>query len=79
MEAEANRPVFQVITPKAGGESITLSSEEYAKRWKEFPKEEFDIVQQTGESEMEHSKISDFRVTDERDEDVTEQILSDTV
>lgn len=78
MEAEANRPVFQVITPKAGGESITLSSEEYAKRWKEFPKEEFDIVQQTGESEMEHSKISDFRVTDKWDEDVTEQILSDT-
>ncbi|MCO6461519.1 MAG: hypothetical protein J5I59_08955 [Saprospiraceae bacterium] len=78
LEAEANRPVYQIITPKGGGESVTLSSEEYAKRWKEFPKDKFDIVQKTGESEMEHTKISDFRITDEQDQDVTDQILSDT-
>ncbi|HNU18095.1 MAG TPA: DoxX family membrane protein [Saprospiraceae bacterium] len=77
-EAEASRPVFQVITPKNGGTSVTLSSEEYAKRWKEFPKEDFDIEQKTGEASMKITKISDFRLTDMDEADVTDNILSDS-
>lgn len=77
-ESEANRPVFQVITPKNGGAPITLSSEEYAKRWKEFPKEEFNIEQKTGEASMKITKISDYRITDMHEEDVTEDLLNDT-
>lgn len=77
-EAEANRPVHQVITPKGGGEPITLTMDEYMKRFREFPKDQFDIEQITGESEMEHTKISDFRITDAQDNDITDDILLDT-
>jgi len=77
-EAEANRPVNMVITPIAGGEKVTMSQDEYMKRFAEFPKEKFTIEQETGESEVAHSKISDFRITDVQDGDVTDQILQDT-
>lgn len=77
-EAEANRPVNMNITPIAGGESINMSQDEYMKRFKEFPKEQFNIEQVTGESEIAHSKISDFRITDVNNNDVTDQILQDS-
>ena len=79
-EAESKRPVSQVITPKDGGPVVTLTMDEYMKRFAEFPKDKFDILQVTGESNMAHTKISDFRITDATEEgnDITEQILQDT-
>lgn len=79
-DAESKRPVSQVITPKDGGPVVTLSMDEYMKRFAEFPKDKFDILQVTGESTIAHSKISDFRITTatEAGDDFTDQILQDT-
>lgn len=77
-EAESNRPVNMVIKPLAGGDSIVISQDEYMKRFAEFPKESFSVTQVTGESEIEHSKISDFRITNAQDTDITDEILQDT-
>lgn len=77
-EADASRPVTQIITPIGGGESLTLTMDEYMKRFKEFPKEEFTIDQITGEPTMELTKISDFRITNSEDNDVSDQILEES-
>lgn len=75
LKAAAEVPVTVVLTPKAGGNKISISQEEYAKRWKEFPKTDYNFEQLQGEPLIARTKLSDFTISDLNNQDITENIL----
>lgn len=73
----ANQVTGYSMTNKSTGENVTLEIADYMKRYKEFPKEEWDLVQVKGNPPFEPSKISDFNISGTEGENVTESILGD--
>jgi uncharacterized membrane protein YphA (DoxX/SURF4 family) len=75
MESAANVPVTMLIKSKTDGKIIKLSQDEYMKRYKEFPKADFDITQEAGEPSIPKTKLSDFTLLSLNNEDVTDAFL----
>ena len=63
---------------KASGTVVEVPYEQYMKEYKNYPKDEWETVQQIQtEPAIPSTKISEFEVSDVNGEDVTEAILSD--
>lgn len=65
------------MTNKSTKEVIELPFDQYMKEFKKYPKEEWDLEQIQTTPTVEHTKISEFEVSDEAGDDVTEDILSE--
>ncbi|MEM1327795.1 MAG: MauE/DoxX family redox-associated membrane protein [Bacteroidota bacterium] len=76
-EATAVKVIGYKLTNKASGEVTELEMADYLKRYKEFPKEEWEYDQLRSEPEMEPTKISDFAIEHYDGYEVTEDLLSD--
>lgn len=77
MKASNEVPVTMIIKSKKDGKVTRLSQDEYMKRFKEFPKEDFEFSQEVGESEIPKTKISDFTIMGLDNDDMTESILDE--
>lgn len=76
-EAAANVDVLAYgITNKKTGEQLELPYDDYLKRYKEFPSEDFELEQITSELEVPHTKISEFELEDGEGNPVHEEILA---
>ena len=76
-EAAANIEVLAYeMTNKATGEVIELPFDEYMKRFKEFPSEEFELEQITSEPTVAHTKVSEFELETQDGIPVAEEILN---
>lgn len=76
IEAQENREITYVLTNKASGETTRLAYDAYISRYKEFPKDSWNIEQELGEPAVKETKISEFEVSDLGGNDVTEDILT---
>lgn len=78
-EAEATKVevVGYQLTNSTTGEIVQLDMEEYLKRFKEFPKDQWEYDQIRSEPEMEPTKISDFAIEHYDGYEITEDLLSD--
>ena len=74
-KAEEEAPLSYLVKDKSTGKVSELSMEEYMKRYKEFPKESFEINQKHGEPAIPTTKISYFEISDIDGNDVTDEIL----
>ncbi|MBR9919502.1 MAG: DoxX family protein [Bacteroidetes bacterium] len=72
---ETVQVVAYKITNKESGETVELSVDDYLKRYKEFPKDAFELEQVKTEPEMEPTKISDFEFSDLDGNEATEAVL----
>ncbi len=75
-KAAEEAPVNYVLTNKANGQVERMPMDTYLTRYKDFPKSEWDILQQRGEPTVKSTKISEFEVSDVDGNNVTEDILS---
>lgn len=76
-EAAANVQILGYrVTNKASGETLELDFEEYMKKYKDYPQEEWELEQIKSEPTMEASKISDFELSGPDGADATEEILT---
>ncbi len=75
-EAAENAPVSYVVTNKTNGETVKLAMDEYINKYKDYPKDAWDIKQERGEPAVKTTKISDFECSDVEGNDVTDDILS---
>lgn len=65
------------VTNKATGESFEMSYTDYTQKWKDYPKEEYDFTrEEVTVSNDPQTKISEFFVYGEDEEEITDQILS---
>lgn len=75
-KAAAEAPVTYPLVNKNTGEKVELTSGELTKNYKDYPKEEWEYLDQIrGEPEIPTTKISEFQVTNLKGEDVTESIF----
>ncbi len=65
------------MTEKATGKVTELTMAEYLKQYKDYPKEEFEIVQIKTEPTIAATKITDFELSDAEGNDVTYDLLSE--
>ena len=65
------------LTNKESGEVVELPTADYMKRYKEFPKTEWEFEQIKTEPTLVANKIADFEISDERGEDVSDELLND--
>lgn len=63
-------------TNKADGKVVEIPYAQYLKEFKKYPKEEWKLEQLKTEPSIERSKISDFDISNEMGESVTEDILN---
>lgn len=63
-------------TNKADGKVVEIPYNQYLKEFKKYPKEEWKLEQLKTEPTVERSKISDFDISNEMGESVTEDILA---
>ena len=78
-EAEANIEVLAYIaTDKVTGEATEIPYDEYLSggRYKDYPKEQFDLEQITSEPEVAHTKVSEFELEAQDGTPVAEDILN---
>jgi uncharacterized membrane protein YphA (DoxX/SURF4 family) len=76
-QAMANAPVTYPLVNKKTGEKVKLSSVELTKNYKDYPKSEWEYLdQEIGKPSVPTTKISEFQVADIEGNDVTEEILS---
>ena len=75
-EAAENAPVTYQLTNIGSGKQVNLPMNDYIAKYKDYPKAEWDIVQQRGEPAVPTTKISDFECSDVDGNDVTDDILS---
>lgn len=76
LDAAADVPVTMNIKSKKDGKITKLSMDEYMKRYKEFPKENFDITQEPGEPIIPKTKLSDFTLLSLDNQDLTDDFLA---
>ena len=74
--AEAIEILAYGITNKATGEYQEIPFNDYMKRYKEFPTEQFDLEQITSEPTVAHTKVSEFELEDQDGAPVAEDILN---
>ena len=74
-EAQENVPVTYRLVNKASGKEEVLPMNAYISKYKDYPKEEWEINQESGEPAIKPTKISEFEVSDTDGNDVTEDIL----
>ena len=74
-EAAENAPVTYRLVNKASGKEEVLPMNDYISKFKEYPKEEWEINQERGEPTVKETKISEFEVSDVEGNNVTEDIL----
>ncbi len=74
-KAQEDTPVTYRLVNKASGKEETMPMNTYISRFKEFPKEDWEIIQERGEPAIKSTKISEFEVSDTEGNDVTEDIL----
>ena len=74
-KAAEEAPVNYVLTNKATGVVEKMPMDTYIGRYKEFPKEDWEIEQKRGEPAVKSTKISEFEVSDLAGNNVTEDIL----
>ncbi len=65
------------LTNKATGEVTQLPYADFMKKYKDYPKEEWEYDQIKSEPTMEATKISDFTLEDADGNDMTDAVLSD--
>ncbi len=65
------------ITDKATGKVTELPYDTYLERYKEFPKEEYELEQIKTEPAIPRTKISDFALSDAEGNEVTEELLAE--
>ncbi|RMF20205.1 MAG: DoxX family protein [Bacteroidetes bacterium] len=76
-EAEANVEITHYkIRDKESGKVIVLPVEQYLQEFKNYPKEKYDLEQVKTEPAVPRTKISDFEISDQDGNDVTEDILA---
>lgn len=63
------------MTNKSSGEVVELPYDDYLKEYKNYPKEEWELLQIKSEPEIEPTKISDFEVSNLEGYEVTDDIL----
>ena len=73
----AEAPVNYVFTNKADGAVTSMSMEDYMKRYKEFPKDKFDLEQIQDEPKIARTKISEFAVDDFNSNEISEELLNE--
>ena len=76
-EAEAFKVTAYEMKNKTTGQVVVLPIEQYTKEYKNYPKEEWELGQVKNNPDYEHSKISEFDVSDADGNNVTEDILND--
>lgn len=76
-DAQANIPISYELTNKQSGEMVSMSMDEYLKKYKDFPKSEWDSEQIKGEPSVPFTKISEFEISNVDGEDMTASILAD--
>jgi len=67
--------VNYVLTNKSTGKVEKMPMDTYIARYKDFPKEEWEILQKRDEPAIKSTKISEFEVSDLEGNNVTEDIL----
>ena len=76
-EAQQNVKVISYkLTNKASGQIVEIPYEQFMAEFKNYPKEDWTFEQIKSEPEIEHTKISDFEVSDLEGNNVTEDILN---
>ncbi|MCP3933684.1 MAG: DoxX family protein [Bacteroidetes bacterium] len=77
-EAQNNVQILAYrLTNKESNKVVELPFDQYLNEFKQYPKEEWEAEQIKSEPEIEKTKISDFEISDENGNGITEQILSD--
>jgi len=75
-KAMEDAAVNYTLTNKKSGKVESMPMDTYISRYKEFPKEEWEIVQTREEPAVKSTKISEFEVSDLEGNNVTEDILA---
>lgn len=65
------------LTPKAGGETIEITYDDYMKRFAEFPQEDWEFEQIKSDPPIEPTKISEFEISHLEGYDITEDLLTE--
>jgi len=76
-DAITNAPLTYFLTNKSTKEVTELPYDDFMKRYKEFPKTEFDYETKAGEPAIPHTKISEFMVEDINGYEKHEEILNE--
>jgi len=76
-DAQANIPITYVLTNKKSKEVVSFPMNDYLKKYKDYPKADWEIDQQKGEPTIPFTKISEFEISDIDGNDKTEEILAD--
>lgn len=75
-KASEEAPVNYRLINKASGSEEFMPMDTYISKYKSYPKEEWEIIQERGEPAIKTTKISEFEVSDTQGNNVTEDILS---
>lgn len=74
--AQAVKIENAIATNKKSGEKTTIAYADYLKEFKKYPKEEWNIKFEYGESAMAKTKVSDFLIMDMEGKDITLDLLN---